>query len=49
MKSKNDFTGGSSEAHDVLDRPSTGRGALRRAALVGADQGAYAFSFIRFM
>ena len=30
-------------AHDVLDPPATGRGALWRAALVGADQGASAF------
>ena len=43
MKSKSDFTVRPSEAHDVLDPPATGRGALRRAALVGADQGACAF------
>jgi hypothetical protein len=43
LKSKGDFSGRPSEAHDVLDPPATGRGALRRATLVGADQGACAF------
>jgi hypothetical protein len=35
MKSKNDFTVRSSEAHDVLDPPATGRGVLGGQRLSG--------------
>jgi hypothetical protein len=35
MKSKTDFTGRPSEAHDVLDPPATGRGVLGGQRLSG--------------
>jgi hypothetical protein len=35
MKSKNDFTGRPSEAHDVLDSPATGSGVLGGQRLSG--------------
>ncbi|GAM13792.1 hypothetical protein SAMD00020551_1938 [Mesobacillus selenatarsenatis SF-1] len=35
MKSKNDFTGRPSEAHDVLDPPATARGVIGGQRLPG--------------
>ena len=38
MKSKNDFTGRPSEAHDVLDPPATGRGVIGGQRLSGLNE-----------